>query len=226
MNLLIVEDEPSVADSLKRIFLRVPRVQNVLILHDTEQAFGMALSGIYDVLIIDIVLGVDSRAGIQLCKEIRQHNRNVPLIIVTGVQSVSLLSEAFDIGVNEYITKPFDNSELEVRVKRWFGKDFLISQKDLSYKELHYDAVHHEFTFKGMPLKLSRKNKSLLLLFLRSPERLLPQDLLMQKYWGDLEHNPHRNLRQCLSSLRKNLGSPCKDWIHVVHGQGYYLKKR
>lgn len=225
MNILIIEDQEEIASALAMIFRKTPRVNNVTTQAEKDQALVMALSGIYDVLIVDIVLGEQDRAGLWICNEVRKQKPVIPLIVVTALHSVSVLSEAFEIGVNEYITKPFDCRELELRVKRWFGVGQFIPRKDLQYEGLYYDSARHEVLFRKKVLHMSKRNKALLLLFLSQPELLLTHEYIMQKYWGDLQLNPHRNIRQSISRLRNDLGSGCQNWIRVLPGEGYCLRK-
>lgn len=226
MNILIVEDEPIIAHSIRNIFLKTRLVNIIDIAHDVNSGYQKGVSGIYDILLIDIVLGTDQMGGIELLRSVRNQYPLLPAIMITSVRSISCLEEAFSLGVNEYITKPFHPRELEIRVRRWLSQKQGIFQEPFFYDELEYLPQRHEFRFRGVSIPLSKKNKELLSLFIRSPEKVLSRQLIQEKLWGDeISSLQTRNIRSNVQILRKSLEAFGINWIQTVRGEGYMLEK-
>jgi len=227
MNVLIVEDEPKVAKSIKKTLLKSSMINIVDIAHNFNDAFEKFTSDIFDIVLLDVCLGKNSLTGLDLCKKIREKNIKIPIIIITGLHSVKYLEKAFKLGANDYIRKPFNSRELELRVKRWCQiSDRVTIRKNLIYDELLYDFQCNKFYFRDRPLTLTKSNKILLRLFIEHPEKLLSNKFIREKFWGDIScFNKSRNLRSNIQSLRQSLNPECSNWIQTVRGEGYILKK-
>ncbi len=227
MNILIVEDEPIIAHSIRNIFLKTGLVNIIDIAHDLNSGYQKGVSGVYDILLIDIVLGTAQIGGIELLRSVRNKYSLLPVIMITSVRSISCLEEAFSLGVNEYITKPFHPRELEIRVRRWLHQKQGIFQEPFFYDDLEYLPQRHEFRFRGMPMALTKKNKELLSLFIRSPEKILSRQLIQEKLWGDeISSLQTRNIRSNIQILRRSLAGFGIDWIQTIRGEGYMLEKK
>lgn len=227
MNVLVVEDNKQIALSLKKILSANKLINFVDVAHDFNQAFDKIYSGAFDLLLLDIFLGKESRTGLDLCAKIREKNDEIPIIILTSISSISSLEKAFKLGANDYIRKPFNSRELELRIERWMqmSEKFKI-QKKLKYKEISYNFHNNQFYYKDVPISLTKKNKFLLRLFLMNPEELLSTAYIKEKFWGDYPGiRKNRNLRSNIQSLRNSLKPHCSDWLRTKRGEGYILKK-
>lgn len=227
MNILIVEDEPKIGESIEKNLSSLEEINVVNITRTYNDAVDEIGEIDFDIFIIDIFLGDGEKNGIELVKKIREKNKYVPIIIVTSAKSISFLEMAFEAGVNDYIEKPFDVKELQIRVKRW-GK-FVQPEmfvETLKYKELSYNIQTNEFYINEKKIVLTKKKKILFLLFIKNPEQLLTAEYISEKYWGDyVNTRKSRNLRSSIQSLRKSLSESCPDCIQTVRGEGYILKK-
>ncbi len=227
MNVLVVEDNIQVAQSIKKILSANKLINIVDVAHDFNQAFDKIYSDVFDLLLLDIFLGKDSLTGLDLCAKIREKNKKIPIIILTSVTSISYLEKAFKLGANDYIRKPFNSKELELRIERWMqlSEDFSL-KRILKYKELSYDFHTNQFYFNNKPINLTKKNKFLLRLFLVNPEELLPAAYVKEKFWGDYPGiRKNRNLRSNIQSLRDELEPYCANWLKTKRGEGYILQK-
>lgn len=227
MNVLIVEDEPLVAASIKNTLKKYATVNIMQVANSFENAKQQIKTNIFDIVLVDIFLGENKLSGLDLCEDIRKINKQIPIMIITGFQSVKYLEEAFNRGANDYMRKPFNAKELALRVTRWtkFSKLTVINPQ-LKYKNLTYDAGHHQFYFDQKPINLTKKNKTLLKLFIQTPEKLLKTTYIKEKFWGDYyDTRKQRNLRSNIQSLRESLEDICPNWIQTVRGEGYLLKK-
>jgi len=226
MNILIVDDEKSVADALIKIIEKIPEANIVRAVQGFDEGLEKAMSDIFDVVIADIVLQGDHRDGIRLCREIKNRKPNMPVMVITGHHQSNFLEKAFENGVNDYVKKPFDKRELQLRTKRWttFAKETSL-KKTLTYKDISYDTNKNHFSICGEKINLSKQDKNLLLIFLKNPEKLLSHDFLQQKIWGDYDLTKSRNVRSNVNQLRNHLPLAHRDWIQTVRGEGYILQK-
>lgn len=226
MNILIVEDDYTVAHFIKKILSALPCIYHVDIASGFEEGFTKAFSNTFDLIIIDILLKKkDSRDGIELCRCIRQKDTGIPLIIVTSCIPVEYLEKSFQAGANDYITKPFHPKELQIRIQQWihFQKRYTYAEK-ISYRGVRCDLKENRFFFQETPLKLGKKQKKLLLLFLQNPEKILSHHFIQEKIWSD--HDTlliSRNIRSCIYMLRETLASCHSIEIKNIHGEGYML---
>jgi DNA-binding response OmpR family regulator len=227
MNVLIVEDESKIGKSIEKNLYNLEEINIIKIAKNYDEAIEKIGEIDFDIFLIDIFLGDEEANGIELAKKIREKNKYVPIIIITSSKSINFLEIAFEAGVNDYIEKPFDIKELQIRVKRW-GNFFQpeIFMETIKYKEISYKIQTNEFFINDKKIELTKKNKILFLLFIKKPEQLLTAEYIREKYWGDYANTrKSRNLRSSIQSLRNSLSKSCPDWIQTVRGEGYILKK-
>jgi len=224
MNILIVEDEVLIVRSLRKVCHNIPLVNTVDTALNYDDALLKASSGIYDLFLTDLSLGKHQDEGLELCRYFRERYQKTPIIIITSIYSIDFLERAFALGVNDYILKPFHPKELELRIQRWVKGNDSPSITRICYEQLSYDPITHEFFFDDMKIPLTKREKALLMILLRDPEKLIPTHVIEEKFWGDYSQRNH-NIRSNIQSLRKSLGHPCAAWIQTVRGEGYILKK-
>lgn len=225
MNILIVDDEKCVALAMAKALMASPTINIVETVYDSKTALAKIKSDVFDLILLDVYLKNEESTGLDLCKQVRSFNSEIPIVIVTGHHSIDHLEKAFKYGANDYIKKPFDTKELLLRIHRWIQFSSKIRlNKQISYQNLIYDFHVNEVYFQEEKIPLTRKNKTLLLLFMRNPEELLTKRYIHQKFWGDYYEVSSRNLRSNIQHLRKSL-DPCASWIRTIRGEGYMLRK-
>lgn len=223
MNVLIVEDEFIIARNIKKVCEGIPGINTVDIALNYEDAMVKASSSAFDVYLTDIFLG-DRHDGLEFCQHLRTRQPQVPIIVLTSAYSLEFLEQAFSLGVNDYILKPFHPRELELRIQRWMVSSRNPSLSKISYDRLSYCPESHEFFFDQRKLNLTKREKALMLIFIRDSEKLIPTELMKEKFWGDYSEK-NRNIRSSIQGLRRSVGDPCSAWIRTVRGEGYILKK-
>ena len=155
---------------------------------------------------------------------IREKHADTPIVVISGLSDIERLREAFSYGANDYIIKPIRLKELEVRVENWF-KNYCLTHTSYSgtyyyYKDLRYDMNTNEFYLKDVHIPLSKGNKYILWLFFTSPEKLLRENYLVEKIWGDIYVTIQRNLRVSVFRLKNSLFPFGIDgWIQNVRGE-------
>lgn len=227
MNILIVEDEKPVAEALVALLKEIPNTNIVDTATTFEEGFQMASSNVFDIILIDVMLSGHCRQeGLRLCHLIRRRQKDIPIIIITGHHCSEVLERAFTNGANDYIKKPFDSRELQLRVQSWLtiSRKMHVREK-LQYGQLVYQPSEHEFYLAHDRLILTKKIKALLLIFLRQPEELLTREYIQAKLWGDRDLTIDRNLRSNIQRLRRVFPKSLSLKIGTVWGQGYVLQE-
>ncbi|MBI5422005.1 response regulator transcription factor [Candidatus Peregrinibacteria bacterium] len=227
MDILVVEDEKLTADMVRSIILTLPSVRHVDLSRDYQDALEKFSGKTYHMALIDIGLANKTRNGLDLCRAIREKNPHIPLIMLTADTSFESLKKAFDATVNDYIKKPFFAQELLLRVQRWLPTQESRHPEPIEYHTLSYHGHNNEFYCEGQKIPLTKKNKTLLLLFLQHREKILAPDFLEERLWGDYDPlGNKRNVRSNIQILRLALKkAQCDRWIITVRGEGYMLKK-
>ncbi|MDD2871098.1 MAG: response regulator transcription factor [Candidatus Gracilibacteria bacterium] len=233
MNILIIEDDEFLSNKIKGLFLKKDGVNLVKIISNFED-FVNCYHNVnnFDIILVDIYLSNNSKrdTGIEIIKLIRNKNKLVPIIVISGLNDIGWLRLGFDNGANDYICKPFRLAELEIRVlklmKDYFKIENLGKDDKLEYNGLIYFFGTNKFTFDGNVIELTKLSKSILLLLLSRKESLISEICIIEKVWGDNYGYVDRNIRVAISRLKKGLSKYGLDsWIHNIRGEGYILKK-
>ena len=233
MNILIIEDDIFLSQKLKEIFEKKIISNRVKIISSYEkflEELWIIIS--YDILLIDINLWKKSiKNWIDILKIIRNKNINMPLVIMSSYYELEWLQLAFDSWANDYIIKPFRLKELELRIFKWF-KIYLINLKYditdnfLQYWWLKYSIINNEFFFDKKLIKLTKKSKYLLFIFLWNNEKLLSEQFLIEKIWWDLDMFIKRNIRIDILRLKNQINYLWIDtWINNIRWEGYIFKR-
>lgn len=180
---------------------------------DVEGVMKAVKNTVYDLYIIDINLPESD--GIALLKELRQGYPHVPAIMVSGSTDIETIMDAYTVGCDEYLKKPFDLRELEIKVSK------LMNDKPLALSEtVKYDVAGRILFVNEKEVHLSQKESNLLHTFMTNINRPLTHDYLESVIWGGLEDNGHA-LRNLVLRMRKRIG---KGIIDTVQGKGYILR--
>ena len=202
MRILIVEDEHSlaelVADRLKR------ERYTVDISYDGEEGLDNALSGIYDLIILDIMLpGIN---GIEILKEIRKNSMEVKVIMLTAKAELEDRLLGFGSGANDYVPKPFHIDELAARVNAQLNIGKAVAD-NLVFGDLMLDYSSSSIKSKetGETVNVNHKEFQLLEYFMNNPDRILSRDMIYDRIWGMDSEALSNNLEAYMSFIRKKL---------------------
>lgn len=224
MRILIVEDERSLADALVQIFARNKMTADAC--YDGADGLDNALSGIYDVMIFDIML--PKMNGIDMLKAVRKEKITTPVLLLTAKDEISDKVKGLDSGADDYLTKPFSTDELLARVRalgrRGFS-DTMISDV-IAYKDISLNTSTYELSCGENSVKLGLKEFSIMELLIRNGERILSKETLIVKIWGYDSDAEYNNVEVYISFLRKKLGFiKAKTSIKTIRGVGYCLEE-
>jgi DNA-binding response OmpR family regulator len=180
--ILIIEDEQRVADLLRRGLEEMG--YTAFVTYDAEMGIRLFRSGEYDLVISDIVL--PKMNGFELVKEIKELNKNIPVIMLTALGTTDDKLEGFDAGADDYMVKPFDIRELEARIRVLLKRKVTTEapqEKELTYANLKVDFLTKTVYRDEQEIKLTPKEFNLLAYMVRNPERVLSRTEIAEKVW-------------------------------------------
>ena len=221
MKILVVEDEKVLAETIKSMLERKGfRVETV---YDGETAVEYALLGIYDLLILDIML--PKMDGFEVTRQIRHHRCNTPILMLTARSDVQDRITGLNVGADCYLTKPFDYGELLASInailRRQAGQ-----VNEVVFGDTVLDLDTGILLCEGKSVRLSAKEFDVMRLLLQSGPRNLSKATILSRIWG-LESNAVENhVEVYVATLRKRLssiGSSVR--IVSIRGMGYHLEE-
>ncbi len=225
MKILIVEDEKRLADALVQIFTKNKIIADAS--YNGVDGLDNALSGIYDVIVLDIMLPVMN--GIEVLKELRKEVIKTPVILLTAKDEVSDKVRGLDSGADDYLTKPFATEELIARVRALGrrSRSELICDDTLSFSDLSLDLSTYTLSCGNNSVKLGLKEFSIIEMLLRGGSRVLTKENLLVKIWGYESDAEYINVEVYISFLRKKLGYIRSNVsIKTLRGVGYSLETK
>lgn len=219
MKILVVEDEPSLAEALAQL-LRDGGWQADTAA-DGLTGLELARSGDYGAAVLDVMLpGLD---GFGVCRALREEGNGVPILMLTARGAVADKVEGLDCGADDYMTKPFAPEELLARVRALTRRRGEASAPaGLTFADLRLDLAAHALSLGERSVQLSPREFELLRLLMQKPGAVCPKGAILDKLWGGAEDN---NLEAYISFLRKKfayLGS--RAGITALRKVGYRLE--
>ncbi|HKE41426.1 MAG TPA: response regulator transcription factor [Casimicrobiaceae bacterium] len=219
MRILIAEDDPVLADGLRRTLRQsgyaVDWAKNG---GEADAALG---ANDFDLLILDITL--PKLSGLEVLRRLRARNSRVPVLMLTALDSVTDRVRGLDAGADDYLAKPFQLAELEARARALTRRGLSGGPALMKHGSLIFDQVGRVAELCGERLELSARELSLLELFLQRAGRLVPKDQLVEHLceWG--EEVSANAIEVYVHRLRKKL-APGGVRISTVRGVGYCLE--
>ena len=202
MKLLLVEDEKQLSEALQQILIK--NKYSVDAVYNGDEGLDYALSDVYDVIILDIML--PKRNGIEILKMIRKRKISTPVILLTAKGSVEDRILGLDSGADDYLPKPFSPDELLARLRALTRRngDF-INENILEFSDIKLNLSTYDMEVNDNSITLTQKEFEILKYFMQRPKLVVSKDDLITKLWGfdsDIEHN---NIEVYISFLRKKL---------------------
>ncbi len=223
MKILVVEDEMQLADALSEILKR--NMYSVDTSYDGISGLDNAMTGIYDCIVLDIML--PGMNGIDVLRNLRANKVNSPVLLLTARSEVEDKINGLDCGADDYLTKPFITGELLARIRALTRrKGEIVDDSKLDFNGLMLNKDTCSVIWQGSDVKLSLKEFQIMELLISNPRRILPKERIIEKIWGyesDVEYN---NIEVYISFLRKKLTSiSAPVQIKTARGIGYSLEQ-
>lgn len=219
IRILVVEDEPVIADSL----IRGLREESFAVEHaaDGEAAWAALRSGGWDIVLLDWWLpGPDGR---ELLGRFRALDRHTPVLFLTARDAVADRVRGLDAGADDYLVKPFDFDELLARIRALIRRRDTGSGSTMSYRDLAVDLTSQRVERAGRPLELTAKEYALLVYFLRNSGRVLSRTRIYEHVWDERYDGLSNTLEVHVKELRRKLESCGPRLLHTLRGRGYML---
>jgi DNA-binding response OmpR family regulator len=221
MKVLYVEDEKFMALAVAQVLKK--NNYSVDLAHDGESGLDLAASGVYDIVILDIML--PKRDGISILQEMRRQNVTTPVILLTAKGETEDKVNGLDCGADDYLAKPFQTEELMARL-RALGrrKELIVLNDTLAFGdiELNYNAL--DLFGNGQTFHLTLKESQLLELLIINKGHTISTDTIIEKLWGWESDTDDSHVQVQIAFLRKKLSLlSARVKIKTIRGVGYTL---
>ena len=213
MKILLLEDDEIIATQIKEYFELFDN--SVTLFSNGEELLDNTDTKSFDIMLLDI--NTPKVSGIEVLETIRALNINTPAIFITALSSMDSLKKAYSIGCNDYIKKPFDIEELEIRI------NYLLQQKNsnIELKNGYSFNMKKQKLYKdGVEVKLNSKEQLFLYLLLKNRGEVVSNELIKSYIWEDKDIC-NNTLRTTIKKLRDKLKS---NFITNLRGIGYKIE--
>ena len=222
--ILLAEDDPNLGELLKD-YLELKGKFDVVLCVDGQLAMDAFRKEEFDLCILDVMM--PKKDGFSLGKDIRKINQTVPIIYATAKGMMEDKTQAFELGGDDYITKPFRVEELLLRIHALLKRAAKDKEEEVLDKfeigDYFFDYTSQIISFKGQQQKLSTKEAELMRLLCIKKNDVLTREEALIKIWHDDNYFTGRSMDVFLSKLRKYLKEDPNVEIVNVHGKGYKL---
>lgn len=223
MKILIIEDEYSLADAIAETLKKEKFTPNIIT--NGEEGENEALSNIYDLILLDVML--PDKDGFEILKNLRKEKIETPTIMLTAKSEMSDKLNGLENGADDYITKPFHMRELIARIKVVLKRKINVKDTNiLEYSDLKLDLGTGKMSSNNMEISINGKELDLLEILLLNKKQIVNREMLANKIWGYNSEAEYNNVEVYVSFLRKKLKLlKSKVKIKAVRGIGYKLEE-
>ena len=222
MRVLIVEDEVRLAEALGQI-LEEQKYQAEIV-HDGELGLDYAKSGLYDIIILDVML--PKKSGFEVVRELRAAKIATPVLLLTARDEVADKVTGLDCGADDYMTKPFAPEELLARLRALSRRQGDVVLEELTFADLTLNLSTYSLRCGAKSVHLGFKEFEVLKLLMTNPQMIISKETLLLKVWGTESDAEDNNVEAYVSFLRKKffyLGS--RVTIGTLRKVGYRLEE-
>ncbi|GGF97434.1 MULTISPECIES: response regulator [Cysteiniphilum] len=218
MRILVVEDDEMLGDGI----VEGLRQHNyaVDLMRDGKMAELALDTEPYDAVVMDI--GLPHKDGIAIVKSIRAKGNAVPVLLLTARDAIDDRVRGLDSGADDYLTKPFDLSELLARMRALVRRSVGRSEPKIKFEALELDPAAQTLTINGEFVKLSRREFALLECLLENIGKVVSKTKLLEKLYGWDEEVDSNTLEVHIHNLRKKIQNK---YIKTLRGVGYIIQK-
>ncbi|HEP3488089.1 TPA: response regulator transcription factor [Streptococcus pyogenes] len=220
IKILLVEDDLSLSNS---IFDFLDDFADVMQVFDGDEGLYEAESGIYDLILLDLML--PEKNGFQVLKELREKDIKIPVLIMTAKEGLDDKGHGFELGTDDYLTKPFYLEELKMRIQALLKRTGKFADKNISFGNLVVDLARKEVKVEGKVVELLGKEFDLLVYLLQNQNVILPKTQIFDRLWGFDSDTTISVVEVYISKIRKKLkGTRFVNRLQTLRSVGYILK--
>ena len=223
MNILIVDDERQLTDALA-IILKQSNY-SVDCAYDGEQGLDFALSGIYDAIILDVMM--PKMNGFALLKNLRSRKIDTPVLMLSAKSETTDKIEGLNSGADDYLAKPFDTAELLARIKALLRRKEKFTGDVLSYNDISLNRDSFELVKGEKKIILGKKEFQILEMLMLNNGKSIDKEKFIEKIWGYDTEAEYNTIEVYVSFLRKKLLAVNSNTeIKSIRGIGYTLGEK
>ena len=221
MRILVIEDEKRLAGTLADI---IPRGNDIAdISYDGESGLDNALSGIYDAIVLDVML--PKLNGFEVLRRLREAQIKTPVLMLTAKSELEDRVAGLDLGADYYLTKPFEVEEFSACLRSVLRRSSGIIPDILTFGDLSLNPAISEIQSGDRSVRLSFKELAIMRLLVMNGTRIVPKETILLKVWGYDSEAEDNNVEAYISFLRKKLQFLQSNVnIMVVRRVGYHLE--
>ncbi|MDW4356694.1 response regulator transcription factor [Staphylococcus saprophyticus] len=214
---LIVDDDPKILEYVSKYIER--EHFETIVQSSAENALSYLETHQVDIAIVDVMMG--KMSGFELCKILKE-DFDIPVIMLTARDALSDKEQAYLIGTDDYVTKPFEVKELMFRIKAVLKRYNVNINNEVSIGNLTLNQSYLEIQSSSKSMNLPNKEFQLLFLLASNPRQVFNRDALIEKIWGFDYEGDERTVDVHIKRLRKRLEKiDASVTIHTVRGLGY-----
>jgi DNA-binding response OmpR family regulator len=225
LDILVCDDEPSLREALRQSFER--EGHRVMAVPDGRSAIDRASTQRFDILLLDVALGPTSPDGYEVCRTLRDRRNNVPIIMLTALDSEADAVLGLEAGADDYVVKPFRPAELRSRIRAVLRRSGVGGRVEavLSIGAVTLDPGPREVRRDGEAVALTFSEFELLHALMSDPKRVHSRHDLLRAIWGDSAYRDPRAIDVHVRHLREKLEAVPEDpqLIVTVRGAGYRI---
>ena len=220
MRILVVEDEKRLAKALAEIISSAKYMVDVV--YDGQDAYDYAMEGIYDVIVLDVML--PHMDGFTVARKLREAKVFTPIIMLTAKDAIPDKISGLDNGADDYMTKPFAPEELLARIRAVARRKGEVVMDKLEVGDISLDLESGNLSTKEKSIRLNFKEFEIMKLFMTNPGANFSKEDIITKVWGYESDATDNNVEAYISFLRKKLSHiDSKMKIEVIRKIGYRL---
>jgi len=222
MRVLIIEDEERISAAIAHTLKQ--KNYEVDCIEDGNDGLMLAEKGIYDIIILDIM--IPGKSGLELLKELRNRGITTPVLLLTALDSISDRVSGLELGADDYLGKPFSMAELMARIKALSRRiQSVYISKALCIGNMSLDADSLTLTLDKAEIKLTYREVQFMEMLMRRPGMVFTREQIIDKIWGYDNTVNDNNIEIYVHYLRKKIGN-ASHVIATVRGIGYTLEAR
>ena len=223
MKLLIIEDEKELAQSIQSYLKSNNFVCEMAI--DGKTALNKISTYDYDCILLDLMLPDGN--GFEILKELKKQKKTEGVIIISAKETLETKIEGFNLGADDYITKPFHLSELMVRIQALIRRKNFKGNNLITYHEIEIDSLSKTVKVNGNAIDITKKEIDLLLYLIGNENKVLSKSAIAEHLSGDMADmlDNHDFVYAHIKNLKNKLkDAGCREYIKTVYGLGYKWK--